>query len=73
MEHIAQGAVSLTGNNVVFAALVRLWFAGFASAIVDNIPAVATLIMFAQGMGPFGLALTGVLLDRVGGAVTALA
>ena len=29
--------------------------------------------MFAQGMGPFGLALTGVLLDRVGGAATALA
>jgi len=29
--------------------------------------------MVAQGMGPFGLALTGVLLDRVGGAATALA
>lgn len=29
--------------------------------------------MFAQGMGPFGLALTGVLLDRVGGATTAFA
>jgi hypothetical protein len=26
-----------------------------------------------QGMGPFGLAMTGVLLDRVGGAATALA
>lgn len=29
--------------------------------------------MVAQGLGPFGLALTGVLLDRVGGATTALA
>ena len=29
--------------------------------------------LFAQGMGPFGLALTGVLLDRAGGAATALA
>lgn len=29
--------------------------------------------MFAQGMGPFGLALTGLLLDRAGGAATALA
>lgn len=29
--------------------------------------------MFAQGMGPFGLALTGVLLDRAGGPTTALA
>jgi predicted MFS family arabinose efflux permease len=29
--------------------------------------------MVAQGLGPIGLALTGVLLDRVGGAATALA
>ena len=29
--------------------------------------------MVAQGLGPFGLALTGVLLDRAGGAATALA
>ncbi len=29
--------------------------------------------MVAQGMGPIGLALTGVLLDRAGGAATAIA
>jgi Na+/H+ antiporter NhaD/arsenite permease-like protein len=44
LEQIAQGTVSLVGGDVLVAALVLLWFAGVASAIVDNIPAVATLI-----------------------------
>jgi Na+/H+ antiporter NhaD/arsenite permease-like protein len=44
LEQIAQAAVSLTGGNPLVAALVLLWFAGIASAVVDNIPAVATLI-----------------------------
>jgi Na+/H+ antiporter NhaD/arsenite permease-like protein len=44
LDRIAQGAVSLTGGNVLVTALVLLWFAGITSAIVDNIPAVATLI-----------------------------
>ena len=44
LDQIAQRAVSLTGGDVVLTALVLLWFAGVASAIVDNIPAVATLI-----------------------------
>ena len=44
LDRIAQGAVSLTGGDVLLTALVLLWFAGVTSAIVDNIPAVATLI-----------------------------
>lgn len=44
LDRIAEGAVSLTGGNVLVTALVLLWFAGVTSAIVDNIPAVATLI-----------------------------
>ena len=44
LEQIAQGAVSLTRGDPLVAALVLLWFAGVASALVDNIPAVATLI-----------------------------
>jgi Na+/H+ antiporter NhaD/arsenite permease-like protein len=44
LDRIAQGAVSFTGGNVLVTALVLLWFAGITSAIVDNIPAVATLI-----------------------------
>jgi Na+/H+ antiporter NhaD/arsenite permease-like protein len=44
LDRIANEAVSLTGGNVILTALVLLWFAGLASALVDNIPAVATLI-----------------------------
>ena len=50
LEQIAQGAVSLTGGDPLVAALVLLWFAGIASAIVDNIPAVATLIPLTFSM-----------------------
>ncbi|MBA2518262.1 MAG: ArsB/NhaD family transporter [Chloroflexia bacterium] len=44
LDRIARGAVDLTGGNILVTALVLLWFAGITSAIVDNIPAVATLI-----------------------------
>jgi Na+/H+ antiporter NhaD/arsenite permease-like protein len=44
MEAIAARVVGLVGGDVVLAALGLLWFAGVASAVVDNIPAVATLI-----------------------------
>jgi Na+/H+ antiporter NhaD/arsenite permease-like protein len=44
LDRIAKRAVDLTGGDVVLTALVLLWMAGVASALVDNIPAVATLI-----------------------------
>jgi Na+/H+ antiporter NhaD/arsenite permease-like protein len=44
LEMVARGVVAVVDGNVVLAALGLLWFAGIASAIVDNIPAVATLI-----------------------------
>jgi Na+/H+ antiporter NhaD/arsenite permease-like protein len=44
LDQIAGGVVSVVGGNIVLAALGLLWFAGLASAVVDNIPAVATLI-----------------------------
>ena len=44
LDRIARRAVSLTGGDLELTALVLLWFAGITSAIVDNIPAVATLI-----------------------------
>jgi Na+/H+ antiporter NhaD/arsenite permease-like protein len=50
LDRIAQAAVSVTGGNVLVTALVLLWFAGVASAIVDNIPAVATLIPLTFSM-----------------------
>lgn len=44
LDRLAERAVDLTGGDVVLTALVLLWLAGIASALVDNIPAVATLI-----------------------------
>ena len=44
LDKIARRAVALTGGDVLLTALILLWFAGIASALVDNIPAVATLI-----------------------------
>ena len=44
LDRIAERAVDLTGGNIAVTALVLLWLAGITSALVDNIPAVATLI-----------------------------
>jgi Na+/H+ antiporter NhaD/arsenite permease-like protein len=50
MDLIAAEVIGVVGGNVAFAALGLLWFAGIASAIVDNIPAVATLIPLTFSM-----------------------
>ncbi len=44
LEMAAHFVVGLTGGNIVVTALVILWFAALASALVDNIPAVASLV-----------------------------
>ena len=44
LDRIARRAVDLTGGDVVLTAIGLIWLAGIASALVDNIPAVATLI-----------------------------
>jgi Na+/H+ antiporter NhaD/arsenite permease-like protein len=44
LDKIASRAVDVTGGNVTVTMLVLLWLAGLTSALVDNIPAVATLI-----------------------------
>ncbi|CAA9552081.1 MAG: Na+/H+ antiporter NhaD and related arsenite permeases [uncultured Thermomicrobiales bacterium] len=44
LDRIARRAVSLTDGNVTLTVLTILWFAAIVSAIVDNIPAVATMI-----------------------------
>ena len=44
IEAVAEHVVSAVGGNFVLATFGLLWFSGIASAIVDNIPAVATLI-----------------------------
>jgi Na+/H+ antiporter NhaD/arsenite permease-like protein len=50
MELIAQAVIDVVGSNVALAAIGLLWFAGIASALVDNIPAVATLIPLTFAM-----------------------
>lgn len=50
LETVARLAVDLVGSSTTLAALGLLWFAGFTSAIVDNIPAVATLIPLTFSM-----------------------
>lgn len=44
IEAVAEQVVSVVGGNFALATFGLLWFAGISSAIVDNIPAVATLI-----------------------------
>ena len=45
MLKLAAGwVINVTHGNAVVTALAILWFAAFASAIVDNIPAVASLV-----------------------------
>ena len=51
LDRIAEEAVALTGGDPLWTALMLLWLAGVASAIVDNIPAVATLIPLTIAVG----------------------
>jgi len=44
LDRAAQLVVDKTGGNLVVTTMAILWFAAFASAIVDNIPAVASLV-----------------------------
>jgi Na+/H+ antiporter NhaD/arsenite permease-like protein len=44
LDTIAREAVALTSGDLVLTALLLLWLAAVISAIVDNIPAVATMI-----------------------------
>lgn len=53
---LAAGALQLTGGNVTATALLILWMSALASAFIDNIPFVATMIPMIQEMGNMGLA-----------------
>ncbi|BAU27127.1 Na+/H+ antiporter NhaD/arsenite permease-like protein [Aneurinibacillus soli] len=52
---LAQKAMSLTGGNLKETALLILWLSAIASAFVDNIPFVATMIPMIQEMGKMGM------------------
>ena len=51
IERLASGMIRITGGNLTFTSLSMLWGAGLASAFVDNIPLVATMIPLVQDLG----------------------
>lgn len=53
---LAQDLMKLTAGNSVATAMVILWLSAIASAFVDNIPFVATMIPLIKEMGTMGVA-----------------
>jgi Na+/H+ antiporter NhaD/arsenite permease-like protein len=53
---LAQDLMKLTAGNSVAAAMLILWLSAIASAFVDNIPFVATMIPLIKEMGIMGIA-----------------
>jgi len=52
LKWLADQVVSLTGGNLVVTGQAILWVSAIASAIVDNIPFVATMIPLIHSMAP---------------------
>lgn len=55
IKMMAAEAIRLTNGSVNATAMLILWMSAFASAFIDNIPFVATLIPLIQDMGQMGL------------------
>ncbi|AOT68873.1 SLC13 family permease [Geosporobacter ferrireducens] len=51
IEMIAKGVIDITQGNLMFTGLLILWISGIASAFLDNIPFVATMIPLIQSIG----------------------
>jgi Na+/H+ antiporter NhaD/arsenite permease-like protein len=52
LEMLADKALGLTGGDMTLTAMTILWISAIASAIVDNIPFVATMIPLIKSMAP---------------------
>jgi Na+/H+ antiporter NhaD/arsenite permease-like protein len=52
LELLAHQLLSLTGGDMGITAMVILWGSAVASAVVDNIPFVATMIPLIKSMAP---------------------
>jgi Na+/H+ antiporter NhaD/arsenite permease-like protein len=50
IEDVAHGLLELTGGNITVTAISLLWASAVASAFVDNIPYVATMIPLVKNM-----------------------
>ena len=52
LEILANKALTLTGGDMTLTAMTILWISAIASALVDNIPFVATMIPLIKSMAP---------------------
>jgi Na+/H+ antiporter NhaD/arsenite permease-like protein len=57
VQRIADWMLELTGGDPTLTTIGLLWFSGFASAIIDNIPYTATMIPVVQDLGNAGVPL----------------
>lgn len=55
IKMLAEEAIAITQGSVEATAILILWMSAFASAFVDNIPFVATMIPLIKDMGTMGL------------------
>ncbi len=55
IKMLAEEAIAITEGNVFFTAMIILWMSALASAFIDNIPFVATMIPLIKDMGAMGL------------------
>ncbi|WP_379131215.1 ArsB/NhaD family transporter [Paenibacillus sp. sgz500958] len=55
IEELAARAIDLTGGDLVLTSMLILWLSAIASAFLDNIPFVATMIPLIQDMGTMGV------------------
>ncbi|OKP67967.1 hypothetical protein A3844_14115 [Paenibacillus helianthi] len=55
IAQLAGKAMELTGGNLVASSMLILWLSALASAFLDNIPFVATMIPLIQEMGTLGI------------------
>ncbi|TBL80413.1 SLC13 family permease [Paenibacillus thalictri] len=55
ISKLAAQAIELTGGNLIATSFLILWLSAIASAFLDNIPFVATMIPMIQEMGNMGV------------------
>ncbi len=55
IKMLAEEAIKVTNGDVTLTAMIILWMSAIASAFIDNIPFVATMIPLIKDMGTMGL------------------
>ncbi|CAI6082947.1 ArsB/NhaD family transporter [Cohnella sp. JJ-181] len=55
IAQLAKRAIDLTGGDPIATSMLILWLSAIASAFIDNIPFVATMIPMIQEMGSMGV------------------